>query len=134
MKHPRYHKLHTTHTICSHNFSTCATDVRMLSSTLSAWSDGQETIFNQLLSPIKNYFALIKTELWKYEEVQNQQNGKFLSKAFTKKLHSVTIIITQRKMQVQILNSLAFLMNSFKISNISNHYKYDYVICQEEQI
>ena len=37
-------------------------------------------------------------------------------------------------MQVQILNSLAFLMNSFKISNISNHYKYDYVICQEEQI
>ena len=25
-------------------------------------------------------------------------------------------------------------MNSFKISNISNHYEYDYVMCQEEQI
>ena len=73
-------------------------------------------------------------DIWKYEDIQSQQNGIFLSKAFTKKMHSVTIIITQRKMQVQILNSLAFLMNSFKISNISNHYKYDYVMCQEEQI
>ena len=43
-------------------------------------------------------------------------------------------LLPKEKMQVQILNSLAFLMNSFKISNISNHYKYDYVICQEEQI